>query len=96
MVDLSDCRNADSGSNIFHFKKIIPAKNQIHTNLTLSGKVTKGSQIVSDMYTHYFYHIEDGARLEKCETFEEVAEHDVPDIDQILKLNKLLIFRRAV
>jgi len=28
MVDLSDCRNADSGSNIFHFKKIIPAKNQ--------------------------------------------------------------------
>ncbi len=48
------------------------------------------------MYTHYFYHIEDGARLEKCETFEEVAEHDVPDIDQILKLNKLLIFRRAV
>jgi len=30
MVDLSDCRNADSGSNIFHFKKIIPAKNQTH------------------------------------------------------------------
>ena len=48
------------------------------------------------MYTHYFYHIEDGTGLEKCENFEEVAEHGVADINQVLKLNKPLIFRRAV
>lgn len=48
------------------------------------------------MYTHYFYHIEDGAGLEKCESFEEVTEHGVPDINQVLNLNKPLIFRRAV
>ena len=36
------------------------------------------------MYTHYFYQIEDGAGLEKCETFEEVAEYGVMDIKQIL------------
>ena len=48
------------------------------------------------MYTHYFYHIEDDTGLDKCETFEEVAEFGVTDINQILKLNKPLIFRRAV
>ena len=48
------------------------------------------------MYTHYFYHIEDGAGLDTCDTFEKVAEYGIPDIKQILRINQPLIFRRAV
>ena len=48
------------------------------------------------MYTHYFYTIEDLDGITNCKTFEEIVEYKMPDLERINKLNKPLIFRRAV
>ena len=48
------------------------------------------------LYTNYFYTIEGLEGISGCKTFEEVVEFKMPDFRKIEKLNKPLVFQRAV
>ena len=67
-----------------------------HFTLERIREIAGQSRGSMTLYSNYFYSIEDLDGITSCNTFEEVIEYQMPDFEAIDRLNKPLIFRRAI
>ena len=84
--------------SLHKIRKTVLSRLDMSRNFTLERirEIAGHSRESITLYTNYFYTIEGLEGISGCKTFEEVVEFKMPDFGKIEKLNKPLVFQRAV